>query len=241
MVREGSTFYISTQGVLGAPYVEIVPGPLDAPALGAESPPQRGVDPPRTDLLMARAYELLDAAGGLLEDNQDVVVELFQAGGGVARTLDEVLQENRGAIQRGLSSLSSSAERLDRLTLDLEAGLGAGGTRGLITDLRETAALLREELPGTLSQTQAAMTQLSRLGGSLDEAQLEELREGLRVFTALGGRLEATTTKLDALMGQIERGEGSLGALVQDDQVYEDLRELLRDLKAHPWKLVWKD
>jgi hypothetical protein len=28
--------------------------------------------------------------------------------------------------------------------------------------------------------------------------------------------------------------------MVYDDETAENLRELLRDLKRHPWKLLWK-
>jgi hypothetical protein len=31
-----------------------------------------------------------------------------------------------------------------------------------------------------------------------------------------------------------------VGVLVFDDETGENLRELLSDLKRHPWKLLWK-
>jgi phospholipid/cholesterol/gamma-HCH transport system substrate-binding protein len=32
-----------------------------------------------------------------------------------------------------------------------------------------------------------------------------------------------------------------LGAVMQDKQVYDDLKSLLADLRKHPWKMLWKD
>ena len=40
---------------------------------------------------------------------------------------------------------------------------------------------------------------------------------------------------------QVESGEGSIGAFLKDEELYDDLRELIRDLKHNPWKLIWKD
>src|SRR5687768_8353797 len=55
-IRRDAEFFINTSGVLGEQYLEIVPGddyqnpPLEEGAVVA------GVDPPRTDLIVARLY-----------------------------------------------------------------------------------------------------------------------------------------------------------------------------------------
>jgi phospholipid/cholesterol/gamma-HCH transport system substrate-binding protein len=54
-------------------------------------------------------------------------------------------------------------------------------------------------------------------------------------------RLDAMTQDGQALLGMIQRGEGTVGGFVQDPQVYDDLKELMRDLKRHPWKMLWRD
>jgi len=43
------------------------------------------------------------------------------------------------------------------------------------------------------------------------------------------------------MLARIEAGEGTLGKTIKDPQVYDDLRSLLSDLKAHPWKMLWKN
>jgi phospholipid/cholesterol/gamma-HCH transport system substrate-binding protein len=43
------------------------------------------------------------------------------------------------------------------------------------------------------------------------------------------------------MVDKMSRGEGTVGALLQDEEVYDDLKELIRDLKRHPWKLIWED
>jgi len=53
--------------------------------------------------------------------------------------------------------------------------------------------------------------------------------------------LEQTSTDARLVLKTIRRGEGTIGGLVQDPQVYDDLKEMLRDLKRNPWKFLWRD
>jgi phospholipid/cholesterol/gamma-HCH transport system substrate-binding protein len=39
----------------------------------------------------------------------------------------------------------------------------------------------------------------------------------------------------------IRRGEGTVGALLMDEQIFDDLKELIRDLKHNPWKFFWRE
>jgi len=55
--------------------------------------------------------------------------------------------------------------------------------------------------------------------------------------------LEGITTKSEALVGKIERGDGTLGKLVTQDQLYQradkvltEMETLLADVKKNPTK-----
>ena len=41
-------------------------------------------------------------------------------------------------------------------------------------------------------------------------------------------------------MQKIDQGQGTLGALIQDKEMAENLKQLVKDLKDNPWKLLWK-
>ena len=43
-----------------------------------------------------------------------------------------------------------------------------------------------------------------------------------------------------ALVERVKSGKGTVGALVMDEALYDDLQEMLRDLKHNPWKFFWK-
>ena len=43
------------------------------------------------------------------------------------------------------------------------------------------------------------------------------------------------------IVAHIKKGDGTVGALVMDEAVYDDVQEMVRDLKHNPWKFLWKD
>jgi phospholipid/cholesterol/gamma-HCH transport system substrate-binding protein len=39
----------------------------------------------------------------------------------------------------------------------------------------------------------------------------------------------------------VSTGRGTIGQLIIDQEIYDDLKEMLRDLKRHPWKMLWRE
>ncbi|NRD53251.1 hypothetical protein [Corallococcus exiguus] len=58
---------------------------------------------------------------------------------------------------------------------------------------------------------------------------------------APAGRLEQIATKADRILGQLDSGLGTGGALRKDPALYDELKTLATDLRKHPWKILWKD
>jgi phospholipid/cholesterol/gamma-HCH transport system substrate-binding protein len=46
---------------------------------------------------------------------------------------------------------------------------------------------------------------------------------------------------LRTTMDKVDKGEGTIGKLVSSDELYNELMAFVKDLKAHPWKLMQKD
>lgn len=44
----------------------------------------------------------------------------------------------------------------------------------------------------------------------------------------------------NVVMDKVKSGEGTVGKLLMSDEIAKDLEELVKDLKAHPWKLLQK-
>ena len=44
-----------------------------------------------------------------------------------------------------------------------------------------------------------------------------------------------------AIVAHVRAGRGTVGAIVMDEELYDDIQEMLRDLKHNPWKLFWRE
>ncbi len=45
---------------------------------------------------------------------------------------------------------------------------------------------------------------------------------------------------LETIFGRLSRGEGTIGKLLVEEKVYDDIEYFVEDIKAHPWKLLHK-
>ena len=83
-------------------------------------------------------------------------------------------------------------------------------------------------------------TQLFKEGGTLMGADPVSITEVTEMGYQIGLKLDETIRNFNAILGKIKTGEGTLGRLLSDDKLYEDLEYLLKDIKEHPWKLLRK-
>jgi len=43
------------------------------------------------------------------------------------------------------------------------------------------------------------------------------------------------------IVAHMRQGRGTIGAFMMDEEVYDDVQELIRDLKHNPWKFFWRE
>jgi phospholipid/cholesterol/gamma-HCH transport system substrate-binding protein len=92
-IRVDSQFYITTRGILGEPYIEVVSKTFDAPAV-APGQVLRGIDPPRMEIIIARASELLELVIELIDDPDIHVKDLIANTAAFMKTYDNLVGEN---------------------------------------------------------------------------------------------------------------------------------------------------
>ena len=72
----------------------------------------------------------------------------------------------------------------------------------------------------------------------------EEKKKVLRALDellALSSKAQALASDAAAITQDLRKGKGSIGPLLVDPQVSDDLKELTRDLKRNPWKFFWRE
>ena len=240
-VHSDAEFFVNTAGVLGEQYLEIAPGSYDKPPLDF-SLPVRGVDPPRTDLIVARLYELLDSVTSLLRDDKDVIRDFLKSGAGVVRTLDEILKENRVEIGRQLRDVDKLSVEAEGLMAELRKGLGdAAAVKRTLANVEAISGSIRRDIDPLIAKVKRALDGVETVTSLVGPDEKKKLTRALDELVTLGQKAEGVATDAQALMADVRRGKGTAGALIVDPQIYDDLKELVRDLKRNPWKFFWKE
>lgn len=239
-LRADATAAVGTQGALGESHLELLPGTSSAPL--PDGVALRGLDPPRLDVLLARMSTLLESSvnehafrnflvevgdfAGLLnvftENNKEELREMWSKAGTMLTDGQVALSEARVIAQRASKLLANPA---------LET---------MFEDLAATAHLAREELPTLLTDGKSLLAKLDHTAGAVTDDDIARMRATFAKLDDVATRFQAISADAEALLAGIEKGEGTAGLLMKDPQVYNDMRDLLDDLKSHPWKLVWK-
>jgi phospholipid/cholesterol/gamma-HCH transport system substrate-binding protein len=240
-IHEGAEFFVNTQGVLGEQYLEIAPGPYDKPPLRPDTK-VRGIDPPRTDLIIARLYEFLDAVTSLLREDKEVLRDLLRSGARVARSLDKLLGENQEDVRKLIGDLDRLTAASADFVAKLDKGVGsAEELHRMVVNIEQISGELRGEITPLVQKTKRALDGVGELATLLGPEDKKKLLRALDELMVVGTKVQAVATDASALVGDIKKGRGTVGALLVDQQIYDDLKELTRDLKRNPWKFFWKE
>lgn len=247
-IHDDALFYVTSQGVLGEQFVAIDPGTMERPVL-PEGSIMPGVDPPRLDLALALGYELLEELvdgvrshrqelGDLMDDVVTLVHVLRELLEGHRTDIDHIVDQVSTAADEGVALLRGAREtyvegpqprrilaRVEHLvgTLDREAGPLLSDARTVATSARDTLAAIGPEERADLQET---IHSARRISGEVESAT---------------GDVRGIVTDAQQIVRHVREGEGTIGALLMDEEIYDDLQEMIRDLKHNPWKFFWRE
>lgn len=257
-VREDSEFFITTRGVLGEPYIEIVTETYKGPAI-TPGATLRGVDPPRMDLVISRAMRLLKALTDLLEDPEIATKDLLSNTALLMRTLQEIVSENRPQINSIFSGADSSLDEASKLLGSLNVVMEDGkpvkdmlGDLQVATrDFRVTARSARKltgELDGRveplLDDVKSAVKSAKELSDSANRivsGNEQKINDSIDNLHKSSEDLAAISGDAREMVKDVREGEGTVGQLLNDREIYDDLKETMRQIKRQPWKILWKE
>ena len=240
-IRQDAEFFINTSGVLGEQYLEIVPGddyerpPLAAGAVVA------GVDPPRTDLIIARLYVVLDSLSSVLTEERDVIGNLLRNGASAVAEVEVLLRENREQIG---ALVQSGGKLADQAAVSLEkinAGLDPAVVARTVRHADELLVTANQSLGQLTPEARAFVADALRVTGLFTEERIDRAIKVAEGAVATTGKASKLIDNVDGMVTDVRAGKGTAGALLVREEVYADLREMIRDLKRNPWKFFWKE
>ena len=241
-IKEDADFYITTQGVLGEQYLAIDPG-SPTKAILAENAIVKGIDPPRLDLFLAKAYELLDVTINGIRNNRELISDIATNTAGVLKGMNVLLSENKERINRTMANLEQLSAEANTLTVHARTNyVDNPKIARTIDNVDRLSSDIQKDSGPMLKDAREALANLNRaskvVGGEEEQKQLKKTVEEI---AQLAARANSTAADAQAIVQHIKKGEGSVGALVMDEAVYDDLQEMVRDLKHNPWKFLWRE
>jgi phospholipid/cholesterol/gamma-HCH transport system substrate-binding protein len=241
-IHEDADFYVTTQGVLGEQFLAIDPGSPQKPVL-QENAIVKGIDPPRLDLFLAKAYELLDTTISGIRNNRELISDIATNTAGLLKGLNVLLTDNRERINRTVANLESLTSEANTLTQHARLQyVDNPKLQHTIDNVEHLSTDIRKDTEPMLKDAREALANLNRaskvVGGEEEQKQLKKTIEDV---AALAARANATAADAQAIVQHIKKGNGTVGALVMDEAIYDDVQEMVRDLKHNPWKFLWRE
>ena len=240
-LHSDAAFYVTTQGVLGEQFLAIDPGSAAQPPLDL-SRPVEGIDPPRIDLFLARAYSLLDDTVTALRTNRRQI-------GTMVDDLSGILHDSRDVLHRNTGRIDSILENTDRAIRDADGLVNAARdryvdgaqARRIIQRAESILTTIDREAPPLSREARALMARLDHIAQGVGDPQIQDLQRTLREVRTLTERANTVMTDVQAVSTRVRAGQGTVGALLMDEEIYDDLQEMIRDLKHNPWKFFWRE
>jgi phospholipid/cholesterol/gamma-HCH transport system substrate-binding protein len=241
-IRENASFYVTTQGVLGEQFLAVDPGSQDRPAL-SDGAVVRGLDPPRLDMLLAEGYELLHTTIQAMRENRKDISDAFDGLRDTLKGTGHFFNTNRDRLDR-------IAANVEKITVDTDELIRAGKSKyvdnpridRIIGNVERTTAVINRDADALLKDTRETMANVKRLSAAVgSEEETKRLKKTLADVSEVAAKAKLATADAQSVIAHIKKGDGSVGNLVMSEQLYDDLQELVRDLKHNPWKFFWKE
>ena len=241
-IHDDADFYVTTVGVLGEQFLAIDPG---SPQKGVlpEGTIVKGIDPPRLDLFLAKAYELLDTTMNGIRNNRELISDIATNTAGLLKGLNTTLTDNRERINRTMTNLESLTAEANTLTVHARTQyVDNPKISRTIDNIDRLSSDIQKDSGPLLKDARESLANLNRaskvVGGEEEQAKLKKTIEDI---AQLAARANATAADAQAIVQHIKKGNGTVGALVMDEAIYDDVQEMVRDLKHNPWKFLWRE
>jgi len=251
-IREDSQFYITTRGVLGEPYVEIATASFDAPAVQSGDV-LRGSDPPRMEIILEQATEVLETVLDMLRDDHEEVGNLVVHASEFFEVVGGAVADNRETVDSALHGLDTTTSEAGQFLTMLNSSMGEDGQRlqaivGDVESASRSARNISGQLDGDLAPIMDDVSETAASARNISDSAERIIVDNEGRILASIENVETTTENLEHvsddavdLMQGVQDGEGTIGALMVDREVYEDLRDITRTIKQQPWRILWKE
>ena len=205
-LHEGAWAQITSLGMLGDKYIEILPGDLRRP-------------------LLPQGAEL----GGEITPSFDDVLRVATEIGDDVKEVTEALRGSIGGAQ-GEEAIGEIVANIRELTASLKILIAENqaNVNQTTANFAEFSATLRDELPRITDKMNLLADQLNGVVGE----NRDDLQASMGNIRELSEKLQVSAENLNQITGKIASGEGSIGKLVNDETTIDNLNETLDSIEG---------
>ena len=204
-LHQGASAQITSLGMLGDRYIEILPGDPSLPLL-----------PDGTVL------------GGAVTPTFDDVLKVATEIGADVKEVTEALRGSVGGPQ-GEEAISEIVENIRDLTASLKVLIAENqaNVNQTTANFADFSATLRDELPRITEKMNLLADQLNGVVGE----NRDDLQASMANIRELTDRLQVSAENLNEITGKISSGEGTIGKLVNDETTVDNFNSTLDSIE----------
>lgn len=207
-LRKGATARVANLGLLGEKYIELDPGPPNAPAIAEDQPiTLQGSQVASIDDVTTQVSDIADDVKAITASLRSTM-----AGPEGQQRLEDIVENVRDIT--------------DQVRLLIE--VNRGNVNATAENLRAITDHLRVEIPRIAAQ-------IDRVAGSIG-GTVGENREDIRVIVenlkGLSGDLRVTADNLNTITGNVRSGQGTIGKLFTEDEAHDKLVGALESVES---------
>jgi phospholipid/cholesterol/gamma-HCH transport system substrate-binding protein len=208
VLHPGASAHVANLGLLGEKYIELDPGPANAPVIPQEqSVVLHGTQPASMD-------DITNQVAAIANDVKAITASL------------------RGAMSgpTGEQRLVDIIENVRTITEQMRDLIAANRTNvdATMANARIVSESLRVEIPKLAASLDHMATQMSGTVGE-NRQDVRQIVENLRTLSA---DLKTTSDNLNSVTGQIRSGEGTVGKLLYSNEAHDRLTAALGSVES---------
>jgi len=217
---EDATAQVKTHGLLGNQYLSIDPGHERFPRVKPGGEIQSSVSQDDVNVVMGKLSHVAS-------DIQSVTENLKRVFGGEEgeESLREIFNSTQTLSREMAHIATENKEQIKQITTHL-AGL-TGEIQQMVSENREAIRLTMATLPETADNLRGITGDTRRLM----EEHYEDLSVMFKQLRVASVRLDASLENMEEISQQIKDGEGTLGKLISDPELYDEATNTLREAR----------
>ena len=262
-IGKNSRITIRTLGIIGEKYVEILPSSEKEYISKGEI--VEGVNPLSLEKFVTIGQDAIFNLNSILTDikklTSDVKVqknirEILKETSTASKQMNTVLRqlktlsvsiektnkEIRKVIKENSPKIAKVLDNTNTLVLTSKSEIEK--TMGEIRKFAETGKDVKKAIAKLENTTDKINTFFEKLQSEgliaqimQDKDFLAQLKTEVEYLQNITLKLSETADNVNSILSYINEGKGSIGKFVKSDQLYNEVVDFVKDIKAHPWKL----